>query len=179
MNPENQDSMIMTDGTLLDNDELIRRLSNIPALKSFGELEIRALLQLSCIRQFRDGDRIFEEGAKSRLAYYLISGKVKIVKKNKELMTLQRTGDVFGEIGAIEGGRRTASVVAVGDTLCVELDISGVEERSDENHLLFRYMIFRGFSEILAHRLRVTTEELVALRNEVAVLRGGKEAPLH
>lgn len=178
MNPENQDAMILTDGTLLDNDELIRRLSHIPALKSFGELEIRALLQLSSIRQFHDGDRIFEEGAKSRLAYYLVSGKVKIVKKNKELMTLQRTGDVFGEIGAIEGGRRTASVLAVGDTLCVELDISGLDERSDENHLLFRYMIFRGFSEILAHRLRVTTEELVSLRNEVARLRGGSEAPV-
>ncbi|MFH1981753.1 MAG: cyclic nucleotide-binding domain-containing protein [Pseudomonadota bacterium] len=167
---------MMTEDLLKDNDELIRRLLQIPALKSFGKAELRALLRMSRIRRFGEGDLIFEEGVHGRRVYYLISGKVKIVKDRKELMVLQRTGDVFGEIGAIEGGARTASVVALGETLCVELDISELEAGAGDNLFLFRYMVFRGFSEILAYRLRVTTKELVALRNEVAELRQGKRS---
>ena len=166
----------MNDDLLRDNDELIRKMMQIPALKSFGDAEITALLQMSRVRHFDAGDLIFAEGVKGRRVYYLISGKVKITKGQRELMILQRTGDVFGEIGAIEGGARTASVVALGKTVCVELDISGLESRAGENLHLFRYMVFRGFSEILAYRLRVTTEELVALRNEVSAVKGDRQS---
>lgn len=168
----------MTDDLFKDNEELIRRLLQIPALKPFGKADLRALLRMSRIRQFGEGDLIFEEGVNGRRVYYLIKGKVKIVKERKELMILQRTGDVFGEIGAIEGGTSSASVIALGNTLCIELDISGLEERSGDNLFIFRYMVFRGFSEILAHRLRATTEELIALRSEVAEMKNVKRSQL-
>jgi len=166
----------VTDDLLKDNEELIRRLLQIPALKPFRRAELRALLRMSRIRQFEEGDLIFEERVSGRRVYYLIKGKVKIVKANKELMILQRTGDVFGEIGAIEGVASSASVVALGHTLCIELDITGLEERSGDNIFIFRYMVFRGFSEILAHRLRVTSDELISLRNEVAEMRNVKRS---
>lgn len=162
----------MNDMLLKENEALIQRLARIPALRSFNESDLRRLLQLSRVQRYREGELVFEEGVMGRRVYYLVQGKVKIVKDRKELMILQRTGDVFGEIGAIEGGTRTASVVALDDSVCVELDISGLEERAGEDQFMFRYMVFRGFSEILAHRLRVTTEELMALKDEVATLRG-------
>ena len=168
----------MTDDLLKNNEELIRRLLQIPALKPFRRSDLKALLRMSRIRQFGEGDLIFEDGVSGRRVYDLIKGKVKIVKAHKELMILQRTGDVFGEIGAIEGVASSASVIALGNTLCIELDVSGLEERSGDNLFIFRYMVFRGFSEILAYRLRATSEELIALRNEVAAMRNVKRSQL-
>jgi len=156
---------------LKDNNEIIQKLMRIPALKSFNEENMQTLLHMSKIKEFKTGDLIFEEGSYANLIYYIIFGKARIVKDGKELIILQRTGDVFGEMGPIDGSSRSASVYAADDTVCVEIDISSLDKMSGDDMYSFRYMIFRGFAEILANRLRVTTDELLHARNEIAELR--------
>ncbi len=154
-----------------ENEEIISQLLKIPALKNLEGPDFESLLKLSNVRQYSAGDMIFGEGATARQVYYLIEGKAKIAKNDKELMILQRTGDVFGEMGAIDGSSRSASVYALTDCTCVVLDLSVLENRGDEHLFLFRYLIYRGFCEILANRLRVTTEGLVAARKEIDELK--------
>ena len=158
---------VMKGDLVQDNEELLEKLIRIPALKGFSELDLRELLKMSQIRKYSAGSLIFEEGVQGRMVYYLITGKVKIVKEDKQLMILQRTGDVFGEIGALEGGVRSAAVHALDDTMCIELDLSTIDERAGDGVYIFRYMLFRGFAEILAHRLRITTEQMIRLHGEL------------
>ena len=100
----------------------------------------------------------------------MISGKAKVVKNGKELIILRRTGDVFGEIGVITGVARSATVYAAGPTMCVSLRLDDVEKLDEKNRLTFKYMIFRGFAEILANRLKRTTEELLNAHNKIKTL---------
>ena len=145
----------------LDEDsELLNKMKKIPSLRSLENEGIQALLRLSEIREFRAGEIIIEEGSYDEWIYYLISGKVKIVKNNKTLLTLQNTGDIFGEMGAIDGSERSASVYAVYDTSCIAIDISDLDQYAVKNKFAIRYIIYREFAEVLAHRLRHTTEEL-------------------
>ncbi len=159
---------------LKNNDEIINQLMRIPALKSMAVEDLQDLMTASQTKDFDAGDIIFEEGSMGKLIFYLISGKVKVIKDGHVLMTLQRTGDVFGEMGPIDGKARSASVEAISAVNCVEINLSVIDSKNRSDAHMFRYLIFRGFAEILAGRLRYTTEQLISLRTELDQL---KKAP--
>jgi len=154
-----------------DNDYIIQQMRRIPALASFDEVQFKELLKLSHIRKYKSGKLIFKEGSYTSLIYYLISGKTKIVKNGKTLAVLSRSGDIFGEIAPIGGTARSASVYAEDDTICLEIDISNFDNAVTHDKYTFRYIMYRGFAEVLANRLKKTTEDLAAARNEIDKLR--------
>ena len=156
---------------LKNNDEIINQLMRIPALKSIDGENLKDLMAASQARDFNTGDVIFEEGSMGQLIFYLISGKVKVTQNGHELMTLQRTGDIFGEMSPLGGKARSASVKALSGVNCIEIDLSVIDSKNKSGASMFRYLIFRGFAEILAARLRYTTEELLSLRAEVDELK--------
>lgn len=110
---------------------------------------------------YRENDCIIEEKTIDRHVFYLISGKAKVVKNGRELIILRRTGDVFGEIGVITGVARSASVFAMQNTACLVVDLAGIDRLDETNRLTFKYLIFRSFAEIMANRLKNTTDQLI------------------
>ncbi len=76
---------------------------------------------------FEEGQVIFNQGDRSDRCYKVISGAVKIkissydgsgALRNIVAQTM-RHGDVFGEMGIIDDSPRSASAIAVEDTVCV------------------------------------------------------------
>ena len=153
---------------LKDSEMIIQKLMKIPAMRALEKHHLQALLEMSEIKAFEPGDQILEEGQFDRNIFYLISGKARIVKNGKELATIRRTGDVFGEMGVIDGSARSASVFAVDKTVCLQTDMAAVESLYGDSKLAFRYTIFRGFAQILANRLRMTSEELLRCKEELS-----------
>ena len=156
---------------LKGNVEIIKQLIREPVLKCEGVEDLKTCIDIGQTREYHAGDIIFEEGSKSELIFFLISGRVIVIKDGRELMTLHRTGDVFGEMGPISGKARSASVKAVSDVSCIEIDLSVINEQSRADAHMFRYLIFRGFAEILSDRLRHTTKELVDVMKELKYLK--------
>jgi len=152
------------------NEAIIEQVRQIPALKAFEEKEFNELMGFSKILEFKPGELIIAEGCYEGWIYYLISGKCRIIKNGKELVVLQRTGDIFGEMGVIDGSARSASVYAIDDTMCLAIDVTGTDKLSLDSKLAFRYIIYRDFAEVLANRLRLTTEELIHARKELEKL---------
>jgi len=159
--------MIDTD-FLKDSEMIIQKLMKIPAMRALEKHHLQALLEMSEISVFGPDELILEEGQFDRHIFYLISGRARIVKNGKELATIRRTGDVFGEMGVIDGSARSASVFAVEKTVCLQTDMAAVESLYGDSKLAFRYTIFRGFAQILANRLRMTSEELLRCREELS-----------
>ncbi|MDM8522165.1 cyclic nucleotide-binding domain-containing protein [Desulfococcaceae bacterium HSG8] len=149
------------------NYNIIEELKQVPMLKSFEEKDIQNLLGLSEIREYNPGDLIFEEGSYDGCMYYLVYGKAKIIKNEKELSVLKRTGEIFGEMGVLSGSSRSASVYAADNTMCLAININDIEGLSIKDQYEFRYRLYRGVAEVLADRLRVTTDELVRAREEL------------
>jgi CRP/FNR family transcriptional regulator, cyclic AMP receptor protein len=153
------------------SDEIIKQLLRIPALKSVDGRDLKDLVDASRIGTYQSGEVIFEEGSTGKMIFYLISGRVKIIKDGHELLTLHRTGDVFGEMGPIGGKTRSASIEALCDVSCVEIDLSVIDKQKLPDTDAFRYLIFRGFAEIIASHLQHTTEQMLSLRDELAQLK--------
>ena len=156
---------------LKDSVDIIEKIKTLPALESFDEKDLKELLRISKIARYEPGELIVDEGAYNKWIYYLISGRVRIVKKGAELAILQRTGDVFGDVGSMGSGDLSVSVDAIDQATCLKIDISSVDGLPNENRFVFRYAIFRGFAEVLAKRLRITTSKYLEAKEELEQLR--------
>jgi CRP-like cAMP-binding protein len=107
--------------------------------------------------------------------YILFSGEVKIEKNGKEIARLDETGSTFGELAAIDGKSRSASVEAVGPTVCLAIDTSFMNETAEPlEQALFVSILYKLFAEVIAQHLRSANEELVRVRSELEALKRSK-----
>ncbi len=156
---------------LKESEDLIKKFREIPTLRSFDDKDLKGVLKLSKIRKYDPGELIIEEGQYDNWIYFLVSGKVRIVKDDKELSVLDRRGDIFGEMGVINGSARSASVYAVDESVCLSTDASYADRLSGNDRASFCCVLYQVFAEILASRLRLTSDELVRARKEIAGLK--------
>ena len=66
---------------------------------------------------FNDGDTIFREGEASDRAFEIVSGNIEIVKRGDDgdvRLALLGAGEIFGEMGVLDDGKRSATAKAVG-----------------------------------------------------------------
>ena len=159
---------------LRDNISYVERLGKMPSLANFSEKDLKGILELSKIRKYEPGEVILEEGVFDSWIYFLITGKIKVAKHDESLSILKRTGDVFGEMGIIDGSPRSASVVAIDNTVCLATDASYIDRLSGNDKIAFSCILYRVFSEMLANRLRLTSEELIKAKEEIEKIKGIK-----
>jgi CRP/FNR family transcriptional regulator, cyclic AMP receptor protein len=170
---------------LKENIENIQRLMSISALKHFETRNLGKLLRLSKIRQYDDGETIIQEGDLDPWLYFLLSGKIRITKDEEDIGVIGKKGEIFGEMRIIDDQSRSATVVAVGKTVCLAVDTSAGKrlssgEQKDEK-LDFLLLLYRIFAEYMSNRLRLTNEELIRAKKEIRRLGGdasGSEANL-
>jgi len=156
---------------LKDNIDNIEKLLGIPALRNFETKSLQKLLRLSRIREYEDGEVIIQEGGQDPWLYFLLSGKIRITKEDMEINVIDKKGEIFGEMRVIDFMKRSASVVAVGKTLCLAVDTSAknrisAQDPTDEK-LDFLLLLYRIFAEYMSIRLRVTNEELITAKKKI------------
>ncbi len=158
----------MQETTFLENTPaMIENIKSIPVLEPFEEQELIKLLEMSKIRKYRPDERIVQEGQTDTWLYFLMLGKIQITKKGKEVAILSHKGEVFGEMGALDGSRRSASAYAITDTVCLATDIFYLEKLTGSDKAAFGYVFYRLMTEILSRRLRQTTEELIKVKGRL------------
>ena len=156
---------------LKDNIENIQKLLGISALRNFETKSLQKLLRLSRIREYEDGEVIIQEGALDPWLYFLLSGKIRISKENMEINTIDKKGEIFGEMRIVDFMKRSASVVAVGKTICLAVDTSAKNRISaqdpEDEKLDFLLLLYKIFAEYMSIRLRVTNEELITAKKKI------------
>lgn len=153
---------------LKENIQNIQRLMDIPTLKKFETRNLGNLLRLSKIREYEDGECIIKEGDIDPWLYFLLTGKIKVVKEGVQLHTIDQRGEIFGEMRVISDLKRSASIFAVGHTLCLAVDTEA-RERLDSQEEIDRFLLllYQVFAEFIVMRLRLTSEELVKTKKEI------------
>jgi CRP-like cAMP-binding protein len=149
---------------LKGNQRVLSDIRKFEIFEPFEEDELHHLMSMSKIRKYTPGEKIFKQGSSDTWLYFLVYGKVRLMKDDKPMALLQRRGDIFGEMGAIECAPRSASAVAYGEVVCLATDIYYIEQLTGTDRMAFGYVIYRVFAGVLADRLRRTTEELMSLK---------------
>ena len=103
-----------------------------------------------------------KQGEKGVGLYVVVSGEVKIVKKTAggdELeIALHGSGDFFGEMAVLDDALRSASVIAVEDTVCLFLSAWDFKAR-----MKLHPEIAMEILPVVVKRFRETNEKLLAL----------------
>ena len=152
---------MLTSSFLEDNDKILASLKRIPVFDPFGEKELRRLLQRSKLHKYAPGETIIREGRTGSWVYFLVYGEVSIARQGRVVTTTSRQGELIGEMGAIDGARRSATVVAHKETICIATDTRQIRQLTGYDRMAFSYILYRVFAEVLAERLRETTRELI------------------
>ncbi len=86
--------------------------------------------------EYGDGETIVREGDPGQSMFVVKSGRVKVLleESRREVAALSR-GDYFGEMSMLTGDPRTASVVADGDAMVLEIDADVFRQLAEANPL--------------------------------------------
>jgi CRP/FNR family transcriptional regulator, cyclic AMP receptor protein len=156
------------------NIENIQKLMSIHGLKNFDTKSVGKLLNLSKIREYQDGEVIIHEGEQDPWVYFLLSGKIRISKGDHEIGKIEKKGEIFGEMRIIDSMARSASVSAIGKTVCLAVNTTAKNRLStyptEEDKLDFLLLLYRVFAEYMSIRLRATNDELIAAKKKIKQL---------
>ena len=138
-------------------------LDEIELLDGIAPEELAKLRPMLKLREFKAGDAICREGDAGDRMWLLVKGSVSVRlnvsdhRGSRRIASLGR-GTVFGEMALIEGGRRSATIVADEDVACYELSSADFDVLlRDSPDTAVR--ILRNTARELARRLRRTSED--------------------
>jgi len=149
------------------DQEVLDRLRQMPVFDSLGRNQMREIVRLSRLRKYDAGEVLIKEGDYDQYIYFLIGGDLSILRDGEQVGRIRRLGDVFGEMGIIDGSPRSATIKALAPTLCVALDGAFLDRLSGADKLIAQALFYRIFAEILAARLRDTNNRVAELENRL------------
>ena len=143
---------------------LPQEIENSPFLASFADNHRDELLHISSLVEADPGDEIISEGADTSRIFILLSGEIEIRKNGKSITTMGKVGEIFGEIAAVDGEARSASVVAVTTAVCLAVDQRFLRDiKPLEEDPSFYAALYEAIAKILATRLKSASEEIARL----------------
>ncbi len=157
-------------------------LKRIPILQELDEEEIRHLLKITRPIRYPKGAVILKEGEPGESMYIIKEGMVEVSKalvmkwgredyqdRDKILTKLSAEDHaIFGEVALFEQNRRTASVVALTDSLLLEISKADFLRLAEENPRI-GYKITRNIAQLLCSRLRKADEDTIKLTTALSI----------
>jgi CRP-like cAMP-binding protein len=86
-------------------------LGAVPLFAELSQRQLERLAREADEQTFEPGRPIVQEGQPGETLYIVLSGEAKVIRGHRTVARMY-PGDVFGELSALDGGPRTASVTA-------------------------------------------------------------------
>jgi CRP/FNR family transcriptional regulator/CRP/FNR family cyclic AMP-dependent transcriptional regulator len=142
---------------------MILFLQKIPLFQALTADQLRSISQDVQPRKFDQGQIIFREGDPGQVLYLIQSGQVRIYVNGLDgsetsVILFGRPGDMFGELAVIDGLPRSATAVALGQTL-----LFTISRESFRQHMQRFPQLALNFMKELTHRVRYNTRQMDSL----------------
>lgn len=142
-----------------ENQEIIDYLENSRLFGPLNRKLLRRLAPLSEIIDYARGEKILEEGQPNNKVYFLIRGKVSIYASGELILSLNRVGDIFGEMSILSSKPCTASVITVTPVRVFTIRSKDVGDYTDVGQGAIQNILYRLFAKILSEKLSLTTDK--------------------
>jgi CRP/FNR family cyclic AMP-dependent transcriptional regulator len=134
----------------------------LAATEFFANVDAAALAELAkrgAVRSLTRGDVLFEEGAVPTELFVVVSGRIAIASRSidgrESVFALMEAGDLFGELGFLDGRPRSAEARALEPSEVLSIDYEPVRAIFESDPGLLW-----GVVRMLAGRLRTMDEAL-------------------
>ncbi len=130
-------------------------------LSGLPETLLSGLFEAASVRNLRDGEALFRAGDVGDGCYRIETGLVKIVVASQQgeerIISLLGPDAIVGELSIIDGGPRSASVVAIADCSLSFVSRAKFQKHTEAHPELTSYLV-----RTLARRLREADDALAA-----------------
>ena len=146
-------------------DEVARFLSESVMCKDFDADEVEKFAKICKSIRFNSGDVIVAQDARGRDLYFVKSGRARInlsgPSSRDDAGTISKIlpGQVFGELGFIDGARRSSWVIAIDELEVIQLAWEDFSQLNESNTAI-AYKFIYNLALVIAERLRDTTMSL-------------------
>lgn len=151
--------------------EMADRFRQIPLLSAFEDRPLKSILTASRMLVYDPDETIIPEGAFGDRLYVLLGGKVRVVKNGSQVAVLYQFGELFGELSALGNEIRSASVIAAETARCLELSPDSLQRLPAAERDACFASLYRFVAQVVAERLKKTTDELVLVTGELEIAR--------
>jgi len=127
-------------------------LARFPLFSKVGKRKLRKVARDAHFAEISPGEEVIARGAPADSFYVILGGEAAV--RDRPRAPRLRTGDYFGEMALIEGGHRTASVVATEELHLMRLPHQSFMEIVKERGVAMRIL------ETLGTRLRRAEERV-------------------
>jgi len=137
---------------IFPKDKAVAILQKLPTFTGLFDEEFETLLDVCQVHKLKDKTVIFRENDPSNSMYITLSGKIIINVEAVGVVHVMQSGEILGEMGVITKQGRSATAIASGSIVLLEI------KKSDFNLILGKqprvsFIIMRNIAKILAERL--------------------------
>ncbi len=134
----------------------IEDIKKIPGFSEMGTADLKPLLEKLEPMEINQGEYLFKEGDRGKEIYFLISGKMRVLKtcgpnRMEEINSLSAPS-VIGEMAFLIDTPRAASLVAIQTSSLLKFKKSDFEQMLEQRLPVVQKMLL-FFSQVLSHRL--------------------------
>lgn len=147
-------------------------LRAVPALSSFTDDQLDDVLNSSSLLQCEPGDHIIQEGSIDSRIYVLLSGDLEVRVGGKKVASINRIGEVFGELALVNQDKRLASVIASTKAVCLAVDQKFLQDiHPREQDPDFHAALYEFVARLVVRKLEATSKRLAEVEKELRQLR--------
>jgi len=110
---------------MANTEEMVSFLTNVPLFQGLNNRQLKQIASRFVTQTFQPGDAIVTQGKSGFGMFTLTRGRAEVVRENDDgsQTVVNEFGptDFFGEVALLDGGQRTASVIAKETTECLYL----------------------------------------------------------
>jgi CRP/FNR family cyclic AMP-dependent transcriptional regulator len=137
-------------------------LKSVPMFGSFPEDQLRTLATMVMRRHAPRGSAIMHAGDPTDSLYVVISGRLKVMMGEADgkevILSIIGPGEIFGEMGLIDDGPRSASVIAI-----EPCELLSVTKRAFKKCLVENVEVALAVLRVVVRRLRAADRKIGSL----------------
>lgn len=131
----------------------VKILKKLPVFKGLLEEEYFKVLGMCSSGVLRKEEILFNQGDDGNSMFIMLSGEINIIVDGIGVVHVMKPGEVLGEIGLVCKTQRTATAMALKDSVYLQL-YSEILHEVIKKYPRIGYVIMRNIARILAERLR-------------------------
>lgn len=109
-----------TDGPTTDPKQWTNVLAEVPLFAALSKRHLRKVAAAAQIRRFHNGAALMRQGEPGEALHVLLDGKVAVLPPGRPAVRLG-IGSFVGELALLDGGPRTATVIADGAVVALTI----------------------------------------------------------
>lgn len=135
------------------------RIANQALLKGLTREQLKALALHTQRHRFHPGDSVFNQGEQGNRAYFIVTGRADVLiditgTDRKKRVSALMSGEVFGEVGVLDGAPRSATVTMTHSSTCLSIDAAKFHTLQTQHPDIVAVLLL-NLSRTFANRLRL------------------------